>query len=569
MWILLLAWLGGVLTIASPCILPVLPFVFAGMGRPFAQRGLPLLTGMALTFAVVASLAAAGANWAVRANQYGRQLALVVLALVGLTLLLPRLATLISRPFLFLGNRVARSDGAAASPWSAFALGVATGLLWAPCAGPILGLLLTSAALHGASVASSLLLLTYAIGAAMALAVVLLAGQALARSVRHVAGAGETLRRTLGVLVLAGVVAIAAGLDTGLLGRLSLATTGTLEQGLVDRLRPAQPVATRAAAAVDGLLPSALAGATGWLNSPPLNAAALRGKVVLVDFWTYSCINCLRSLPHLRAWADRYGTHGLVIIGVHTPEFAFEKDPANVAAAVRRLGVSWPVALDDDYAIWRAFDNRYWPAHYFIDVHGRIRHQHFGEGGYAESEQVIRSLLAEAGHTDLPPAGGQVLATGVEAPADFIAGMSPETYLGYARAERFAGGTLARDRSATYRAPAQLGRHAWALDGRWTVQAEDVRLDSPGGRIVFRFAGRDLHLVLGPGARGGAVRFRVRIDGKPPGADHGSDVDAQGNGVVRTQRLYQLIRQAQGNGPRLFEIEFEDSGVRAYAFTFG
>jgi cytochrome c biogenesis protein CcdA/thiol-disulfide isomerase/thioredoxin len=572
MLLLILAYLGGVLTILSPCILPVLPFVFARADRPFARNGLPMLLGMALTFALVATLAAVGGGWAIRANQYGRVIALVVLALLGLTLLSTRLAEWLTRPFVALGNRLSQRSDDEGSVWSAAGLGVATGLLWAPCAGPILGLLLTGAALNGASVQTTLLLLTYAAGAATSLALALLIGGRVFALMKRSLGAGEWVRRALGVLVLAGVAAIALGLDTGLLTRVALANTGGLEQKLLDATRPAPaPEPVRQAGAplpVEGELPS-LAGATGWLNSPPLTRQALRGKVVLVDFWTYSCINCLRALPYVHAWYDKYKDHGLVVLGVHAPEFAFEKEPANVARAVKELGVDYPVALDNDYAIWRGFSNQYWPAHYFIDDKGRIRAHHFGEGNYAESEDIIRQLLAEAGHTDLPGGYVQPGARGAQAAGSGDAMRSPETYVGYARSAHFAGGQVAHDDAWDYRAPATLLSGQWSLDGRWTVHAENAGLERAGGRIVYRFRGRDLHLVLGPGPEGKPVRFRVTLDGKPPGADHGMDVDADGYGTVTEQRLYQLVRQRHGSGERLFEITFLDPGVRAYAFTFG
>ncbi len=571
MLVLFLAYAGGVLTILSPCILPVLPFVFSRADRPFRGNGLPMLLGMAATFALVASLAAVGGGWAIRANQYGRTAAMVVLALLGLTLLSERVAGWVAKPFVALGNRLSRrADGGSA--WSALGLGVATGLLWAPCAGPILGLLLTAAAIGGANVATTFLLLVYAAGAATSLGLALLVGGRAFALMKRSLGAGEWLRRGLGVLVLAGVAAIATGLDTGLLTRLSLANTGGIEQKLVDAVRGA-PRGTPAPKAgeplpVEGRLPD-LAGATAWLNGPPLDAQALRSKVVLVDFWTYSCINCLRSLPYVRGWAGKYRDHGLVVIGVHAPEFAFERDPGNVARAVRDLRVDYPVALDNDYAIWKAFDNHYWPAHYFVDAQGRIRHHHFGEGAYRESEDVIRRLLAEAGRTGLP--GGYVEdgSQGVEAASSGDAARSPETYVGYARAQGFAGGRIAHDEPWDYAAPAALAPNQWTLDGRWSVGGERARLERAGGGIRYRFRGRDLHLVLGPGADGRPVRFRVTLDGRPPGADHGSDVDAGGNGRVTGQRLYQLVRQADGSGERVFEITFLDPGVQAYAFTFG
>ncbi|OOG61288.1 cytochrome C biogenesis protein [Rhodanobacter sp. B04] len=573
MLVLILAYLGGVLTILSPCILPVLPFVFARSDRPFMRNGLPMLLGMAITFSAVATLAALGGGWAVHANQYGRYVAMVVLAFLGLTLLSTHLAEWISRPFVALGNRLSqRSASDGDSIWGAAGLGVATGLLWAPCAGPILGLLLTGAALNGASVQTTLLLLTYAGGAATSLGLALLIGGKVFALMKRSLGAGEWVRRVLGVLVLAGVACIALGLDTGLLTRVSLASTGGIEQKLINAVRPApapEPVLKAGAPLpVEGDMPS-LAGATQWLNSPPLTTESLRGKVVLVDFWTYSCINCIRSLPYVRGWADKYKDHGLVVIGVHAPEFAFEKDPANVTKAVRDLGVDYPVALDNDYAIWQGFHNEYWPAHYFIDAQGQIRHHHFGEGGYRESEDVIRQLLTAAGQKDLP--GGYVSDDhhGVEAAASNDPARSPETYVGYARAQNFVGGKVTHDDSANYRAPGSLAADQWALDGHWNVHGESAQLDQAGGAIVYRFRGRDLHLVLGPASDGKPVRFRVTIDGKAPGTDHGMDTDADGNGTVSAQRLYQLVRQANGSGERLFQITFLDPGVQAYAFTFG
>ena len=573
MLVLILAYLGGVLTILSPCILPVLPFVFARSDKPFMRNGLPLLLGMAVTFAAVATLAAVGGGWAVHANQYGRYVAMVVLAVLGLSLLSTRVAGWISRPFVALGNRLSqRSARDGDSVWAAAGLGVATGLLWAPCAGPILGLLLTAAALNGASVQTTLLLLTYAAGAATSLAAVLIIGGKLFELMKRSLGAGEWVRRGLGVLVLCGVAAIALGLDTGLLTRVSLASTSGIEQKLIGAVRPAptaQPVQKAGdPLPVEGEFPS-LAGATGWLNSKPLSVESLRGKVVLVDFWTYSCINCIRTLPYVRSWYDKYKDHGLVIIGVHAPEFAFEKNPDNVAKAVKDLAVDYPVALDNDYAIWRGFNNQYWPAHYFIDAQGRIRSHHFGEGGYHESEDVIRQLLIDAGQKNLP--GGYVNDDhrGVEAAASSDPTRSPETYVGYARAMNFAGGKVAHDDAWDYHAPTAYGTNQWALDGRWTVHDEYAELDRADGSITYRFRGRDLHLVLGPDSDGKPVRFRVTINGKPPGADHGMDTDAEGNGTVDSQRLYQLVRQANGTGEQLFEITFLDPGVRAYAFTFG
>src|SRR6476661_2255853 len=334
MLIILLAYLGGVLTIVSPCILPVLPFVFARAGRSFARSTLPMLAGMAGTFAIVATLAAVGGGWAVRANQVGRWAALVLLALFGLALVFPSLSDRLTRPLVALGARMSeRRDQD--SIGSSVVLGVATGLLWAPCAGPILGIIFTAAALQGASFSTTLLLLAYALGAATSLALALLVGGKLFARMKKSLGASERIRQALGVLVLVGVGAIALGLDTRVLSKISSAQTATLESGLARKLGASQAMdETRTGTGamgelvlpVEGTLPP-LKGLGPWFNSPPLTNAQLKGKVVLVDFWTYSCINCLRTLPYLKAWDARYRSKGLVILGVHTPEFAFERDP--------------------------------------------------------------------------------------------------------------------------------------------------------------------------------------------------------------------------------------------------
>jgi thiol-disulfide isomerase/thioredoxin len=320
---------------------------------------------------------------------------------------------------------------------------------------------------------------------------------------------------------------------------------------------------------VEGSLPS-LAGATGWLNSPPLTAAGLRGKVVLVDFWTYTCINWLRTLPYLRAWAEKYQQHGLMVIGVHTPEFDVEHDLDNVRRAVKDLRVGYPVAIDNDYAIWSAFDNHYWPALYVADAQGKIRHHQFGEGGYEQSEMILQQLLTVAGVNGIGQELISVDAGGVEAAADWASLRSPENYLGYERTENFASSNGAvLDTPHVYAAPARLALNHWALAGDWTVKRQAIGLNQAEGRIAYRFHARDLHLVMGPATPGTPVRFRVGIDGQPPGAAHGTDVDDQGSGTVTEPRLYQLIRQPGPITDRTFEVTFLDPGVHAYAFTFG
>ncbi|MGB3447764.1 MAG: thioredoxin family protein, partial [Xanthobacteraceae bacterium] len=425
-----------------------------------------------------------------------------------------------------------------------------------------------------------------------------LVGGKLFAAMKRSLGVGEWVRRGLGALVLLAVGAIALGLDTGILTQVSLAGTNRIEQGLLDKFRAAsgtamtktdtaantmmmsdksnaaktggkaEPDAMADMLPVEGTLPS-LDGAVEWLNSAPLTAEQLKGKVVLVDFWTYSCINCLRALPYVRAWAEKYKDQGLVVIGVHAPEFAFEKIIGNVKKAVTDLKVDYPVAIDNNYKIWRAFNNHYWPAHYFIDADGRIRHHHFGEGDYDNSERIIQLLLSQAGRKLKSADLVNVSATGAQAAADMNRVKSPETYLGYERAENFVSpGGAVRDMRHTYQASVDE-LNAWGLTGDWTIANERASLDAPGGGIVYRFHARDLHLVLGPDNDGKPVRFRVTIDGKPPGDDHGMDTDADGNGTVTGERLYQLIRQKGDVADHTFAIEFLDPGVRAYAFTFG
>ena len=314
----------------------------------------------------------------------------------------------------------------------------------------------------------------------------------------------------------------------------------------------------------------ALSGANEWLNSEPLTPASLRGKVVLIDFWTYTCINWLRTVPYVRAWADKYRDQGLVVIGVHSPEFEFEKNLANVRQAVQTMNIDYPVAVDSDHKLWRAFNNEYWPALYFVDAQGRIRHHQFGEGEYERSEKFIQQLLAEAGSSAKGRELVAVTGQGPEAAADWSNLQSPENYLGYERTEHFASpGDAVVNKRRVYTVPSRLKLNHWALAGEWTFAKQATALNKANGRIAYRFHARDLHLVMGPASPGKPVRFRVLIDGQPPGAAHGTDVDERGNGTLTEQRLYQLIRQPLPIADRLFEIEFLDAGAEAFAFTFG
>jgi cytochrome c biogenesis protein CcdA/thiol-disulfide isomerase/thioredoxin len=578
MLIYLLAFAGGVLTILSPCILPVLPFVFARADQPFRRSGLPLLLGMALTFSLVAIAAAFGGHWVVRLNQGGRYLAMAIFLVLGISLLFPSLAEGLTRPLVRAGSRLQGGPSAESTIGKSLVLGISTGLLWAPCAGPILGLILTGAAIQGPGARSSFLLLSFALGAATSLGIALLAGNRVFSALKKSLSFEIWIRRGLGAAVILGVVAIALGWDTKLLTKFSFINTAKAESHLIGATGPekgASPSASTIAAetvpalADEGPMPE-LGGAVAWLNSAPLTREALRGKVVLIDFWTYSCINCLRTLPYVEGWAGKYKAAGLVVIGVHTPEFAFEKERSNVEKAVRDLQVGYPVAVDSDYAIWKAFNNQYWPAHYFVDGKGRIRFHHFGEGQYAESERVIQELLKENGTTSLAEGMISVSEAGAEAAPDKSNSLSQETYIGYHRAENFASAEpIAEGSRKLYSVRPRLTLNQWGLAGAWKVGAESAELQEVPGKIVFRFHARDLHLVLGPAKDGKPVRFKIRLDGAVPGEDHGSDANANGEGTVQGHRLYQLIRQKGPVEDRTFEIEFLDTGVQAFAFTFG
>jgi len=591
MTLLVIAYLGGVLTILSPCILPILPFVFARTGQPFVKSGLPMLTGMAMTFAAVATLAAVGGGWAVHANEYARYAAIALLAVFGVALVSPQTAAVVTRPIVALGNRLMNSSGglrARSTVGSSLVLGVATGLLWAPCAGPILGLILTGAALQGANAHTTVLLLAYAAGAATSLAAALLIGGRVFAVMKSSFGSGERLRQALGAAVLAGVAAIALGFDTGFLARLSYASTSTFEQAVLDNFNAdlPDPAATMVASntpmlaaekekprfksrlPVEGRL-SSLDGAVAWLNSPPLSAEQLRGKVVLVDFWTYSCINCIRTIPYIKAWAEKYRDQGLVVIGVHAPEFAFEKNVDNVKGAIKDFEIGYPVAIDNNYRIWQAFQNSYWPALYFVDAKGQIRHHVFGEGEYDTSEKVIQELLADAGGQMPENALVRPNAHGAEAAPDLSKIRSGETYIGYKEASNFVSPEGLKGDTAKDYTTGEPGLNEWGLSGNWTIGPEQATLNKAGGGVTYRFSARDLHLVLGPSTNGKSVRFQVTVDGKAPGASHGADIDADGNGVVTETRLYQLVRQAGEVEERTFNVRFLDPGVEAYVFTFG
>jgi cytochrome c biogenesis protein CcdA/thiol-disulfide isomerase/thioredoxin len=396
---LFVAFLGGILTVLSPCILPVVPFLFAGVDR--SRRSILLtLGGMVLTFALISSLAVVSSEWVIQANNTGRHVALIVMGLFALSLISARVGGWLAQPFVLLGNRIDPDSRALSGPLKSVMIGVATGLLWAPCAGPILGVILTGAMLQGANAQTSLLLVAYGLGSALSLGALIVAGRGLVNRLKASIPLTGWLRRGAGVAVLAAAVVIATGADKILLAGTSSAGVGSLEKGLLENVPKVLDylVSKIKADPQDnprGAMPS-LGGAVEWLNSAELTRESLKGKVVLVDFWTYDCINCQHTLPYVKAWAKKYAQDGLVVIGVHTPEYGYERIIGNVKDQVRKLGITYPVAIDNNYAIWRSFDNQYWPAHYLIDAKGQVRYTHFGEGRYEAQEQMIQTLLNEA-----------------------------------------------------------------------------------------------------------------------------------------------------------------------------
>lgn len=396
----LIAFLGGLLTVLSPCILPVVPFLFAGIDR---TRSSILLTlgGMVLTFALVSSLAVVSSEWVIQANNTGRHVALVVMALFALSLISARISGWLASPFVLLGNRLDPQTRKMSGPLGSLMIGVATGLLWAPCAGPILGVILTGAMLQGANAQTSLLLVAYGLGSALSLGTLIFAGRGLVNRLKASIPVTGWLRRVTGFAVLAAALMISTGADKTLLAGASSEGVSVLEKGVLQSVpKVVEYLVSKAKAEptldnAQGSMPS-LSGAVEWLNSPALTSESLRGKVVLVDFWTYDCINCQHTLPYVKDWAQKYEKDGLVVIGVHTPEYGFERIISNVRDEVKKLGITYPVAIDNNYAIWRNFDNQYWPAHYLIDAKGQVRFTHFGEGRYETQEKMIQQLLQEA-----------------------------------------------------------------------------------------------------------------------------------------------------------------------------
>lgn len=539
------AFVAGIVTAISPCVLPVLPLVLAGGATGGPRRPFAVIAGLVVSFTVFSLTAAALLTALGLPDDLLRNLAIGVVVIVGLALVWPRLGDLLGRPFYALARRQPGDTG------GGFVLGLSLGLLFTPCAGPVIAAVATVAATRDSTVSAFLITLAYGLGAgAVLLGVALAARRGL--SLGPVRAHAPAIRRALGAAVLAVAVLMVYGVDKKLQTRVPEYTRAlqSLEesaaaQGELEDLVGGPGLAEEERLADFGVAPE-FQGIEGWINSEPLTMAALRGKVVVIDFWTYSCINCLRTLPHIRAWDQTYRDDGLVIVGVHTPEFAFEREPGNVRRAVRDHGIEYPVALDPDYATWQAWLNRYWPAKYFVDRSGRIRYAHFGEGGYEESERVIRQLLAEGGD-------GPLVSEEIEDETPEGA-QTPESYLGYRRIDRFVGSRIEPGREASYTIPQFVPLHGLAYGGRWTVEDERI-VAGEDARLRLHFEGADVFLVLGTSS--GPETVEVTLDGEPVGTV-----------TVTQDDIYTLARIPGEKRDHQLDLRFSP-GTEAYAFTFG
>ncbi|HXV34064.1 MAG TPA: cytochrome c biogenesis protein DipZ [Gaiellaceae bacterium] len=539
------AFVAGIVTAISPCVLPVLPLVLAGGATGGPRRPFAVIAGLVVSFTVFSLTAAALLTALGLPDDLLRNLAIGVVVIVGLALVWPRLGDLLGRPFYVLARRNPGDTG------GGFVLGLSLGLLFTPCAGPVIAAVATVAATKDLTLSAFLITLAYGLGAGVVLLGVALAARR-GMSFGPVRAHAPAIRRALGVAVLAVAVLMIYGVDTRLQTQvpeytraLQALEESAAAEGELEDLVGGPGLAEEEQLDDFGVAPE-FQGIEGWINSEPLTLEKLRGKVVLIDFWTYSCINCLRTLPHLRAWDQTYRDNGLVIVGVHTPEFAFEREPENVRRAVRDHGIEYPVALDPDYATWQAWLNRYWPAKYFIDRRGHLRYAHFGEGDYEESERVIRQLLAEDGDgmlvseeiEDQTPEGPQ----------------TPESYLGYERIDRFVGSRIEPDREAEYTIPQFVPQHGLAYGGRWTVEAERI-VAGEDARLRLNFTGSNVFLVLG--TAGGEKKVEVTLDGEPVGTV-----------TVTQDDLYTLARIPGEKRDHVLDLSFSP-GTEAYAFTFG
>ncbi len=548
--LLAIGFAAGVITAVSPCVLPVLPVILAGGASGGRRRPYAIIAGLVASFTLFTLTAAALLSALGLPQDLLRNIAIALLFVVAATLFWPKLGLWLERPLAFMSRRRGGDLG------GGFVLGASLGLVFVPCAGPVLATITVLSAQHRFSVDSVLLTLAYALGAAGPMLLVSLGGQRVARRLR---AGGDNLRRAMGVIVAAAAVAIVFNVDQSIQTSLG-GYSSTLQRHIedtslarkkLDSLRGGGNAFAATTAAGQSGLPvlgkaPGFVGISHWLNTPggrPLTLRSLRGKVVLVDFWTYSCINCIRTLPHLRAWYAAYHKDGLEIVGVHTPEFAFEHVLSNVRGASHRLHVTWPVALDNDYKTWTAYSNEYWPAEYLIDKTGRVRHYHFGEGEYAATEKAIRSLLSEAGRAVPRRTAAVADATPTEP-------TTPESYLGYLRLERYSGSPIRRNHVARYTFPARLGQSMLSYAGDWRIGGERA-LAVRDARLRLRFVARNVYVVLG-----GTGRAQILVDGRPSGS-----IEVDGD------RLYTVF-----SGPKardaLLELRFSP-GVDAYSFTFG
>jgi cytochrome c biogenesis protein CcdA/thiol-disulfide isomerase/thioredoxin len=564
--LILVAFIAGLVTAVSPCVLPILPIVLATGADGDRRRPYLVIAGLIASFSFFTVASVQIISTLHLPSSTLRDLAIVVIAVFGLTLLLPALA----RAWERLTARVPAVGARMARPGVAGGLitGVGLGLVWTPCAGPILGAITSLAVTAPGSGATLILVVAYAIGAGLPLLGIALGGRAALARLR-LRSASAWAGRAFGVLVLATAGLMAVGADTAISADLTSALpdwTGTLQT--LERANPIQDALSGLVGSSSSREPGAggqsapqapaIAGIDNWINSKPLTMAGLRGKVVLVDFWTYSCINCIRTLPYVEGWYQKYGPEGFVVIGVHTPEFAFEHDRANVAAAVARFGITYPVAQDNQYATWTNYNNQYWPADYLIDADGRIRDTHFGEGDYVQTEDQIRSLLAEAGQAALPTP-----ATSAAAPP-FVNNETPETYLGTARGDSFAFHGTGPSGPGTFTFPDQLPDDTFALAGNYDFQPEYITATRADDKLELSFYARDVYLVM---AADSPVSATVKATGAG-GAVTTEDVAADGSLTVGSARLYHLVHlDAAARGT--VTITFNAAGARSYAFTFG
>lgn len=576
----MLAVLAGVLTVLSPCILPILPAILStSVSSRHPHRPFWIVLGLGTSFALFGASFAVFKDVLGLSNEVFRDGALIVLLFFGISLLVPRvwehigssISGFVQRaPWM---SRLSDESG----PLGIFLLGSALGLVWAPCAGPILGIILTLATIQPSFLHTFALMGGYALGASLPMLLIGYGGKKMAKRFFFFRSVGSIAPKIMGVMTIGVVVGLYFNLDTALFSRLpstfflsnvlekklvALKATGSLAQDATPAQTASAPVLSTLP--VLGKMP-AFSGIVTWLNSPALTRHALRGKVVLVDFWTYSCINCIRTLPYIQRWYAKYKDQGLVVIGVHTPEFSFEKKIANIEGAVKQFGITYPVAIDSRYGTWNAYGNQFWPAHYLIDARGRIREVHFGEGKYRETEADIQSLLKEAGGLKTNVGIGSNLSS-----VDFSQIQSPETYLGYSRAVNFESSEhVDPDTVRNYSFPSSLNLNNWALRGKWTIKGEKILLTGGMGAIEFRFHAPKLNIVMKGPEKG--VSAKVYLDGKPLApSSYGADLSKSGRVNVQKAKLYNLVTlPLTDTRSHLFEIRFTEPGVSAYTFTFG